>query len=106
MDSDSRTIDPGELKSILDRGEDVVLIDVRRKGDYSADPQMIPNAVWKDPNMVTQWSNELPKDRRVVVYCVRGGSVSNSVLDHLLARGIKARYIEGGMTAWKNQGGQ
>jgi rhodanese-related sulfurtransferase len=105
MDSDGRTIDPGELKSILDRGEDVVLIDVRRKDDYNADPQMIPNAAWRDPDLVNQWSDELPKDRKVVVYCVRGGSVSNAVLDHLLAKSMKACYIQGGFTAWKEQGG-
>ena len=106
MKSAQRTIDPKELMSAMEKGgEDVVLIDVRRKDDYSADPQMIPNAGWKDPNLVAQWSDELPKDKKVIVYGVRGGSVSNAVLDHLLAREIKACYIEGGMTAWKERGG-
>ena len=106
MKSAQRTIDPKELMSAMEKGgEDVVLIDVRRKDDYSADPQMILNADWKDPNLVSQWSDELPKDKKVIVYCVRGGSVSNAVLDHLLARDIKACYIEGGMTAWKERGG-
>ena len=106
MKSAQRTIDPKELMSAMEKGgKDVVLIDVRRKDDYSADPQMILNADWKDPNLVSQWSDELPKDKKVIVYCVRGGSVSNAVLDHLLARDIKACYIEGGMTAWKERGG-
>jgi len=103
--SAERTIDPKELMSAIGRGEDVVVIDVRRKDDYSADPQMIPNAAWKDPNLVTQWSDELPKDKKVVVYCVRGGSVSNAVLDHLLAKDVRACYIQGGIAAWKGQGG-
>ena len=107
MKGAERTIDPKELMSAMEKGgEDVVLIDVRRKDDYSADPQMIPSAAWKDPNLVTQWSDELPKDKKVIVYCVRGGSVSNAVLDHLLAKNMKACYIQGGMTAWKNQSGQ
>ena len=105
MNSLSRTIDPRELMSIMDSGEAVILIDVRRKDDYNADPQMIPGAIWKDPNLVSQWSDELPKDKKVVVYCVRGGSVSNAVLDHLLARNVRACYIQGGITAWKEQGG-
>jgi rhodanese-related sulfurtransferase len=105
MNSSGRTIDPNELMSILDKGEDVVLIDVRRKDAYSADPRMIPNAAWKDPDLVTQWSDELPKDKKAIVYCVRGGSVSNAVLDQLLAREIKACYMEGGITAWKERGG-
>jgi rhodanese-related sulfurtransferase len=66
---------------------------------------MIPSALWMDPNLVAQWTDELPKDKKVIVYCVRGGSVSNAVLDHLLARNMKACYIRGGMTAWKEQGG-
>jgi len=105
MNCPSRTIDPRELMSIMDKGEAIVLIDVRRKDDYNGDPQMIFNAVWRDPNLVNQWSDELPKDKKVVVYCVRGGSVSNAVLDHLLAKNVKACYIQGGMTAWKEQGG-
>ena len=105
MNSSGRTINPKELMSIMDRGEAVVLIDVRRKDDYSADPQRIPSAVWKDPNLVAQWSDELPRDKNVVVYCVRGGSVSNSVLDHLLSKHIKACYIQGGINAWKERGG-
>ena len=105
MDSESRTIDPRELAAILEKGEAMALIDVRRKADYDADPQRIPHAVWKDPNLVGQWSDELPKDRKVIVYCVRGGSVSNTVLDHLIARKVKASYIRGGISAWKEQGG-
>jgi len=105
MKSAERTIDPKELMSAIGKGEDVVVIDVRRKDDYSADPQMIPNAAWKDPNWVTQWSDELPKDKKVVIYCVKGGSVSNSVLDHLLSKDVKACYIQGGIAAWTEQGG-
>ncbi len=36
-----------------------------------------------------------------MVYCIRGGSVSNSVVDKLLAAGVSARYIEGGWEVWK-----
>jgi rhodanese-related sulfurtransferase len=105
MSNSERTIDPKELMSLMEKGEAVSLIDVRRKEDYSADPQMIPGATWKDPNRVDQWGDDLPRDKNVVVYCVRGGSVSNAVLDQLLARDIKARYIQGGISAWKEKGG-
>jgi rhodanese-related sulfurtransferase len=37
---------------------------------------------------------------------VRGGSVSNSVVDQLQAKGVKARFIEGGFEAWKASGGE
>lgn len=43
----------------------------------------------------------MPKDQEVVIYCARGGSVSNKVLDKLLDNDVQARYIEGGIEAWK-----
>ncbi len=46
---------------------------------------------------------ELPKDKDVVIYCTRGGSVSNKVLDDLLGKGIRARFIEGGIESWKKE---
>lgn len=43
------------------------------------------------------------KRKDVVIYCARGGSVSNSVLDELLNKGIRARFIEGGIEAFKKE---
>jgi rhodanese-related sulfurtransferase len=54
---------------------------------------------------VAEWSTDLPVDKQVVVYCVRGGSVSNNVLDHLQGKNVHARFIEGGIEAWKAAGG-
>ena len=65
-----------------------------------------PDAVWRNPDEIGQWSAQLPKDKEFVVYCVRGGSVSNAVIDHLHGKQLKARYIEGGIEAWKAGGGQ
>jgi tRNA 2-selenouridine synthase SelU len=41
----------------------------------------------------------------VVIYCIRGGGVSNSVLDSLHASGINAQFIEGGIEGLKEVGG-
>lgn len=96
-----RTIKPQELKERIAAHDDVTLLDVRRKADYDADKETIPGAVWRDPEKVEEWSKELPRDKDVIIYCVRGGSVSNKVLDELLARKIQASFIEGGIAAWK-----
>jgi rhodanese-related sulfurtransferase len=69
------------------------------------EPAVIPGASWRDPLAIAAWSADLAPDRDIVLYCVRGGSVSNSVVDALLAQGLKARYIEGGLDAWKAAGG-
>jgi rhodanese-related sulfurtransferase len=40
-----------------------------------------------------------------MVYCARGGSISNRVIDHLREMNVQARFIEGGIEAWKVAGG-
>ena len=60
----------------------------------------------KDPAQLAEWAGSLPKDRDIVLYCVRGGGVSNSVVDALQAKGLKARFIEGGIEGWKAAGGE
>lgn len=100
----SRTIQPNDLKPLVS-GKTVTLLDVRRQNDFAADTVILPGAQWKNPEQMAEWSKTLPKDKEVVVYCVRGGSVSNSVLDHLLGQGLRARFIEGGIEAWKVAGG-
>jgi len=82
-----------------------MVIDVRRQSDYEADRAKLPGADWKNPEQMADWGKTLPKDKDIVIYCVRGGGVSNSVVDHLLGQGLRARFIEGGIEAWKAAGG-
>jgi rhodanese-related sulfurtransferase len=100
----NRTITNEELKALLDARKDVTILDVRRKADLEAAAESVPGASWRDPEKVDEWSRELPKDKDVVIYCARGGSVSNKVLDQLLEKKIQARYLEGGIAAWKAAG--
>ena len=97
------TVRPDELEPLL-KTEGVLLLDVRRRTDYESEPGRIPGAEWRDPEQVTAWREGLSPDRRVVVYCVRGGSVSRSVTATLAEQGIPADYLEGGITAWKDSG--
>jgi len=101
-----RTISAQELKKLLDTEKGLVLLDVRRKTDRDADPAALPGALWRDPDNAASWSSELPPGRDVVIYCAHGGSVSNKVLDQLLEKKIPARFIEGGIAAWKESGGR
>ncbi len=96
-----RTITPGELK---ERPSEFTIIDVRRKADY--DGHVILNAEWHNPDDVGEWAKSLPADKEIVLYCARGGTVSNKILDSLLAANIRARYIEGGIEGWKQSGGE
>ena len=100
----SRTLTPQELQTRLASSQPPLLLDVRRAGDRDA--TRIPGAHWHDPQAVAEWAQDIPRDREVVLYCVRGGSVSNGTLDQLLAQGVNARYVEGGLEAWKAAGGK
>ena len=86
--------------------DSALIFDIRREADFAASSETIPGAMWKNPEMIDIWVGALPRTLDVVVYCVRGGGVSNSVIDRLHAEGIKARYIEGGIEAYKAAGGQ
>ena len=100
----SRTITPNDLKPLVEK-KAVIVLDVRRSNDYDADKVKLPGAEWKNPEQLADWSAKLPKEKEIVIYCARGGSVSNSVLDGLLGKGLKARFIEGGIEGWKTSGG-
>jgi rhodanese-related sulfurtransferase len=99
-----RTVTLDKVAAMIKEPAQMTLLDVRRAADVDADPVFIPGAVWRDPNKVNEWVGEIPKDKPLVVYCVRGGSVSNAVLDKLLEKGVTAQYIEGGLAAWKAGG--
>lgn len=101
-----RTITPQARETLLAGETPPVLLDVRRGDDRDRQPMAIPGATWHDPSAIAPWSFDLNPGREIVLYWVRGGSVSNSVLDALLARGLKARYIEGGLEAWTAAGGE
>jgi rhodanese-related sulfurtransferase len=102
----NRSLSPDDFKQLLYLRKNVLVLDVRRKNDYQMDAQKIPGAAWLDPDKLAQWSTALPLDRDIVIYCVHGGSVSNSVVEQLQAKGVKARFIEGGIEAWKTAGGE
>ena len=94
------TISPQEANALLAEGT-ITLLDVRRKADKEADPEMIPAAVWQDPEKVGEWEQALPPGMKVVIYCARGGSVSKSTLASLRESNHDAVFIEGGIEAWK-----
>lgn len=98
-----RTIKPEDFAAIADTA---MVLDVRRLEDRAASNETVPFAIWKDPTQIDQWVEALPRNHAVVIYCVRGGGVSNSVVDRLQAEGVQARFIEGGIEGLKAAGGK
>jgi rhodanese-related sulfurtransferase len=91
-----------ELRNRIDEGTKPYVIDVRRKADYEKSPEMITGASWKDPEKVEEWGAKLPPGQEVIVYCVKGGSVSQSVADALENSHPYVRFLDGGILKWQD----
>ncbi len=62
-------ITPEELKRKLDAGEDVVIVDLRHSLDFEAEPEIIPGALRMNAAKLEEDSEQIPRDRDVVLYC-------------------------------------
>src|SRR4051812_38702023 len=94
-----------ELRSALGGGKAPLVLDVRRKAAYRESGETIAGALRREPETVGSWMKTLPRASSVVVYCVRGHEVSQTVAKALDEEGIQARYLEGGLAAWKESEG-
>jgi rhodanese-related sulfurtransferase len=84
-----------------------VLIDVRRRDAFESAAEMACGALRRDPESVDTWASTLPSASTVVVYCIHGHQVSQSVAAALRERGIDAYYLEGGLEeGWKRNAGE
>jgi rhodanese-related sulfurtransferase len=88
-----------QLADLQASGTAMTILDVRRKEDFDKAPQTFAGAPWQNPAEVDQWASSLPAEQEVVIYCVRGGSVSQSVQQRLTEQGCSVRYVEGGLEA-------
>jgi rhodanese-related sulfurtransferase len=57
-----------ELKGRLGN-PDLVIVDVRRDGDWKSSNVKIKGAVREDQDKVDAWMNKYPKDKTLVFYC-------------------------------------
>lgn len=78
-----------------------LLLDVRRRAVYEAEPDTIEGAQWRDPAVVDEWAGEFGSGREVVVCCVHGHEVSRRTALRLRAHGLEARFLTGGIEGWK-----
>ena len=94
-----------ELAAQLAKGEPVQVIDARPRHHISRTVDLMEGATWRDPDRVEEWVDELLPDRPVAVYCAYGFHVGCNVTRALRERGLDARYVRGGVSAWYAVGG-
>ena len=97
-------IAPEELKEKLDRGEDVVILDLRDGLDFAAHPLLLPTARRIAPEELETRHSELPRDRDVVLYCTCPNEAKSArAALRLHRRGIlRVRPLEGGFQKWND----
>ena len=60
---------PEQLKLMMDRGEQVFVVDLRHAIDLEDEPRTIPGALRLPAEEFEQRANELPRDRELVLFC-------------------------------------
>lgn len=80
------------------------LIDVRRKLRRKEDGVAIANGQWLDPALWLEWKDSVPATQPVIIYCAHGHELSQGLAATLRAMGIDARYLLGGIEAWRSAG--
>ncbi len=62
-------ITPEELKAKLDAGEDMMLVDLRHRVEFEAEPSIIPGALHLTTEELEARHHEIPREREIVLYC-------------------------------------
>jgi adenylyltransferase/sulfurtransferase len=93
-------VSPEQLKARLDRGDDVVVVDLRPAWEYHAGH--IPSAVSLSLEEIPLRLHELPADVDIVLQCWHGYT-SLDVAAYMIQQGWCARRIaslSGGIAGW------
>lgn len=99
------SISVSQLNSALQSARPPLVIDVRRAPAFTESKDFIAGALYRDPERIGEWAGTLPQAASVVVYCVHGHQVSQGAAKALNERGVTARFLEGGIAHWAEDGG-
>jgi membrane protein DedA with SNARE-associated domain/rhodanese-related sulfurtransferase len=95
-----------ELRGLIDRGRQPVVVDVRSEVARKADGRLIPGAIPMDSDVVDARLLQLPKDREVIFYCTCPNEASAAIVaKRLIELGYtRVRPLAGGLDAWVEAG--
>lgn len=93
------SISPEKLARLIGKPDCPVLIDVQTEEDFAADPRLIPGAVRRRFDTVSEWAPEFA-GRSAVVICQKGLKLSEGVAAWLRHSGVPAESLEGGALGW------
>lgn len=90
-----------EVKQLLDKKNDVVLLDVRTEAEYTGALGHIETSILIPLQELTARVDELQpyKEKRIIIYC-RSGNRSQVAAKILMKKGYDVVNMLGGMIAW------
>ncbi len=97
-------ISPVEVMERIQKGDEMMIVDLRHTLEFEANPRLLPGAVRLSLDEIEQRHSELPRDRDIVLYCSCPNEASSaSVAIKLHKKGItRVRPLEGGINAWES----
>ncbi|RLM44192.1 MBL fold metallo-hydrolase [Haloarcula sp. Atlit-47R] len=106
-DADVESVTPETLKSRIDDGESVTILDARMSGDYeewhidgeNVESINVPYFHFLEDELDADIIADVPDDREVTVLCAKGGA-SEYVAGTLAERGYDVHHLEDGMNGW------
>src|SRR5262249_17763481 len=96
----TQQVQPAQLKSRIDRGDKLVLLDVRTPQEWEI--CRLPGARLVPLNELPSRVGELRKDEEIVVYC-KMGPRSDRAASFLRDAGYSATSLRGGILAWSRE---
>jgi rhodanese-related sulfurtransferase len=95
-------ISADELQALLAAGERPLVVDVRGRTTQQIDPRRVPDSIAISLDAIEASRDELPRDRKIVVYCGCPNEASAARAARLLlGRGYPwVRPLVGGLEAW------
>ena len=103
--TDLPSLSVAELAAQIANGSGVQIVDARQWDHMSRHVDLMAGATWRDPDRVEEWIGELTPDKPVAVCCFYGFDVGRNVTKTLIERGLDARFVRGGVSAWYAAGG-
>ncbi len=97
-------ISVNELRARIATADAPIIYDVCRAQKYGTFDRAIPTARWRDNAHIQQWAAAIPYGSSVVVSCAHGHNMSQGAAAFLREKGVDARALAGGITAWMEAG--
>jgi membrane protein DedA with SNARE-associated domain/rhodanese-related sulfurtransferase len=96
-------ITPTELKQLMDKGHESVVVDLRGTLDHVADPYTIPGALRISAEALEERHHQIPRDRDIILFCACPNEATAAKMALMLRRkGVtRVRPLSGGIDAWR-----